>query len=163
MRVKNKTLWLCLLLTLFVVGAVSADSMDVTLSSPASGGTRARTIDVTFTAVTDNATAMTCELNIGTTTQPEDFSVTNNTAKTLTSLTIPDGNHTWNVNCTAGHATNTSSSRWVYVDFATYDEADIGETGIDIIVGVLSAIFSLVTLIGLAILYRYYKGKKKLV
>jgi hypothetical protein len=42
----------------------------------------------------------------------------------------------------------------------TYDAGDTAKIAVDLIVGVGSALFSFVTLIGLVLLYRFLKGKK---
>ena len=86
--------------------------------------------------------------------------MTNNTATTITSLTIPDGTHAWNVNCSAGTLTNTSVSHNLVVDFNTYTSGDVAEVGVDLIVGLLAVLFSFITLIGLAVVYALVKGKK---
>ena len=45
---------------------------------------------------------------------------------------------------------------------ATYVSGDVAEVSIDLIVGLGSALFSFIAIIGIVVLFRLVKGKKKL-
>jgi len=147
-------------MVLLMVGMASA-YMTVTPSSPANGAsTIDRTPNMVFTPTTNNATAMTCNLTIGSTTQPLNFAVTNNTATTKIALSLPDGLYYWNVTCIAGSETNTSATRNLTVAFATYQADDVPKVTVDNIVGVLATIFSFATVIALVLLFNWIRGRK---
>lgn len=166
---KAKVIFLSLLTLVLLSSAVlGAPYMNISLLSPANDvGTTDRTPDFSFRPVSDdpNATSLICNLTIGSTTQPVDMTVVNNTIKTKTALRLADGVYYWNVTCEAStnaSFTNTSLTRNITVGFASYTSGDIATVIIDSYVGLLAFIFSVVALIGIAIVWNMVKGRKKL-
>lgn len=143
------------------IGLVMAHTTDITLDNcPANATfTNDRTIDCRFTSTTTASLNQTCNLTIGTTTQPTNTNVTSGSATTLIGLTIPDGDYNWSVKCVPGNnATggNTSETRLITIGF-NYAATDIPKVVIDSVVGILALLFSLVALIGIVLMYRWIK------
>jgi hypothetical protein len=157
---KGKKTYLLMAITLLLMVGLVSSYVNIALTTPAnSTGIRERRPDFVFTPTTNESSAV-CELNVGTTTQPENFAVTVNASNTIQSLTIPDGTYEWTVNCSAGTLTNASDHFDLTVDFNTYTGADAGKVSVDLIVGLGAALFTFIVLIGLAILFSIVKGKK---
>lgn len=160
----KKTLLFFVILGLLITAVSTSGLMDVVLTSPDNTSTHDRRPDFVYTATTDNATTAYCNLTIGATTQPTNALVTNNTAFTQNALTLADGEYAWNVSCMSTgdgvNHTNTSATWFLNVSFATYTGSDAPAVTIDILIGVLSAIFGLVTLVVLILLLRWMKGSK---
>jgi len=157
---KGHKTYLLIAISLLLMAGLVSSYVNIALTTPTnSSGIRERRPNFVFTPTTNETTAV-CELNVGTTTQPENFAVTVNASNTIQSLTIPDGTYEWTVNCSAGTLTNASSHFDLTVDFNTYVGADVGEVSVDLIVGLGSVLFSFIVLIGLAILFSIVKGRK---
>ena len=162
----KKAILLFVLLAILSVGLVAGNNLHVVLSTPTNNtGTRDRTPSFVFTPENSDNTSMNCSVDVGGVYTVSDVLVNNNTATTITSTTsLPDADYLWNVTCFAtGNATltNTSETRLLTVEFASYGSGDVAEVSIDMIVGLGSALFSFIAIIGLVVLWNLVKGKKK--
>ena len=162
----KKAILLFVLLAILSVGLVAGNNLHVVLSTPTNNtGTRDRTPSFVFTPENSDNTSMNCSVDVGGVYTVSDVLVNNNTATTITSTTsLPDADYLWNVTCFAtGNATltNTSETRLLTVEFASYGSGDVAGVSIDMIVGLGSVLFSFIAIIGLVVLWNLVKGKKR--
>jgi hypothetical protein len=154
-----------LLMIVGLIGLVSA-SVSMTPSSPVNGSqSYDRTPDFKFTMINNNATNSSCNLTIGGTKYKTGFYANNNTVTTVVPTSkLSDGTYNWTVVCLStgdvdGTQVNGSVNYTITIGFF-YQSTDVPKVAIDNIVGILSALFGLVSIIGIVLMYRYLKGKK---
>jgi hypothetical protein len=153
------------LMAILLVAQVFAVTEVVTLSSPSntSGYTNDRRPDFKFYVTNPTNASVTCDLQVDSTLQWDDYSTTNNTVTNLQSTSaLADGIHTWNVTCVGlGLSPETNSSAtWNYNVGFEYNAVDIPKVVVDNFVGILAAVFALTTIIAILLLFKFFQGKK---
>lgn len=163
----NKGILALICMMIVSVMMVSAVTEVVTLQSPlnASGSTTDRRPTWKFIVTNPTNASVTCDLQVDSALQYNDLPVTNNTQKSIiSSVALADGTHTWNVTCVGlGLSPETNSSAtWKYPVGFNYASTEVSEVFVDNFVGIGAGLFGLVSLIGIVVLVRLWKGKKVL-